>query len=599
MNFARFLITFVFSRFFKKIYICLVPDTFWNFYTQALRSVCQELLSQDKRNMIIALRCNNNLPFCVSSLLLQDEFRFLNLNEKKQGVCKACRKGGNRYFKSSWRLFLIYFLKFDINKLRFFELTTKAMSEFSLFGVPVGKICYGEILRECQIQKSIALEKISRELLGSKILSCCLTIFNLNFFLKLFKLEGLIYFQDYSYNLAGSLFLRKHAVPVFRVSYPSLIGVRPELTIISKNSRIESSICLKESWEKIKNYPLSPQMIRAIALHQIHRMTKKGHTVFSPVNWRSTEELKSYLEIENSKVILLFTSSDDEVQAIRQWAEHYPFSLNFCKEKFKDQIEFINYLANLVQGFQGVWKLVIRAHPREGGFINKRITQPYHQYLPILDKYKFIKLIEPHDNISSYNLFNVADLIATGWSSIGLEALICGAPVVRGFFNEVPAPEKGIFLELNFSTDNVFFAKNFQNSDFYRKLLYGFRWYFWENYSEIFSLNKTTNLFNNLFPNTFNLKSILNDLTPERPGVQELSYKTLAQEYEEIQKTLLLFFDFFSNKNYVKELNFNSLEIEEAIYEKIRKDLFNFDLDNPFPGKQAARLYSLIKCSGV
>lgn len=594
MNFLKIILAAFLSQFYKQMYVCLSPDTFWEDYTRTFKKLCTAILQKENKVLILILRCKSNLPFCISSTLQENYFKFISLREKRKQVCISCQKSGNKLIGFCFRILQIRLFNCANFSSFLNQQTIDTLKGFSFYGLPIGKICVGEILRECQIQNEIDIDESFRELLVAKIISCLSTCFTLFVLLRLFKIKKFFYFQDYSYNLATALYLRKKKIPVFRISYTRLFGAHPTLTIISKGSRIENSLDLKSAWPNVKDFPLSPKIIRAISLHQLHRMTNKNHLIFSPINWKSYNKLKSYLDIQDSKVVTLFTSSDDEVSAIRQWAKEFSFFKNLKADDFPNQIVFIKTVAQSISRLKGDWKLIIRAHPREGGLLNKRSVQPFFQYLPLLNEFNFIKLIKPQDEVSSYNLLNITDLVATGWSSLGLESLICGAPVLRGFFNEIPAPDKDIFLNFEHCLIKNYFDGEIDYPGLLEKMIYGFRWYFLENLSEINCLDKNSKVFENLFPSSFNFNDIMAGLGPNKNCFREISDESRIKERKEIMNSLLLFFDFFSARKFLDKLTFKGLEIDKSIFQGIEKDFLNYKVENSLFGKQAARLYSLI-----
>ncbi len=130
-----------------------------------------------------------------------------------------------------------------------------------------------------------------------------------------------------------------------------------------------------------------------------------------------------------AKLMLATLSSYDEAYAaviIRRFPEQ-----KLSSEVFRDQFEWMQRTIDYVAGREDVF-LLIRVHPRD--FPNKRESvqseQAEHwralfQALP-----PNVKINWPDQEISLYNILSEVDVVLTGWSATGVEALAFGIPVV-------------------------------------------------------------------------------------------------------------------------------------------------------------------------
>jgi hypothetical protein len=155
-----------------------------------------------------------------------------------------------------------------------------------------------------------------------------------------------------------------------------------------------------------------------------------------------TKVLQSFFE-SYSRVHSFFMSSQDEL--VPHIVTH-----NFvseldenCRTAFTNQFEFIQfYMAeaakNLDIGF------VIRVHPRMA--VNKRDSTEsadHIQYKNLFAKMRTspnVLVILGDSKVSSYFIISKSNLVVVSWSTIGLEALMMGTPVVSVFPNNLMFP---------------------------------------------------------------------------------------------------------------------------------------------------------------
>ena len=128
--------------------------------------------------------------------------------------------------------------------------------------------------------------------------------------------------------------------------------------------------------------------------------------------------------------IVLFTSSEDESIAVDDtW--FIPF--------FNNQLDGIEYLCKEINSLNDKnLRLYIRIHPN-----SKEKNENYLNKLYSFDKYKNVIIIPPTSDINSYSLLFNADKVITFGSTMTIEAIYWGKPVVllsQGEFNNFKGP---------------------------------------------------------------------------------------------------------------------------------------------------------------
>ena len=127
---------------------------------------------------------------------------------------------------------------------------------------------------------------------------------------------------------------------------------------------------------------------------------------------------------QDKKTFVLFNSSDDEFAAIGD---------EFKNPYFRDQTEGILFIVDYFKEKKDS-QLIIRMHPNLKG-LKRDFLDPVYQ---IDSQFSNIHLVKPEDDIGSYGLVDVADVVLSFGSTIGLEASYWGKPVIllgKGFFS--------------------------------------------------------------------------------------------------------------------------------------------------------------------
>ena len=138
-------------------------------------------------------------------------------------------------------------------------------------------------------------------------------------------------------------------------------------------------------------------------------------------------KVRQALSLDARPLITCFTSSDDEVATMPEWSEGaFPFSLDWIPAT----VAFARERPDLM--------VVIRAHPnlgRQGG--NKAALAQLE--LIAADLPENCRVVRPKDDISSYTLLDMSDVVVVYCSTMGLEGAVAGKPVVtvaRGTYGE-------------------------------------------------------------------------------------------------------------------------------------------------------------------
>ena len=202
--------------------------------------------------------------------------------------------------------------------------------------------------------------------------------------------------------------------------------------------------------------------------------------MYSPAKRLEAVELTEQLGLNSQKKTLVaFTSSLDEIFAGKSLLKGMGFHRVHPEQPFEDQIDWLSSLTRYVECSDAL-QLVVRIHPREG----KNEREPFSsRHLEILKDtfdrpFKYCRFVWPQDDISSYDLAEIADVALTSWSSVGTELARLGVPVLTSTNGILFFPHED-FLEWGPTSEAYFQKLNFliTESTSLNKVIKAFRWY--------------------------------------------------------------------------------------------------------------------------
>ena len=174
-------------------------------------------------------------------------------------------------------------------------------------------------------------------------------------------------------------------------------------------------------------FPSSDDLIRTRKMMDL--ISRGNH--YSVYSARATNEnLRVKFGIPtNSKVILLSMSSYDEVYSGFVIGA-FPRS-KYVSKVFSSQIRWVEETIRWVSSQRDTY-LIVRPHPREFQTErNANVSEHYLESRRVLTDLPDNVIVDlPEFGTSIYDLFNVVDVVSTGWSFTGVEALMAGIPVV-------------------------------------------------------------------------------------------------------------------------------------------------------------------------
>jgi tetratricopeptide (TPR) repeat protein len=179
--------------------------------------------------------------------------------------------------------------------------------------------------------------------------------------------------------------------------------------------------------------------------------------------------------------MVAFTSSLDERLAVDSVVDALELrQVHGVTQPWPDQIEWLKALLAYV-GRKDDVHLVVRVHPREGA--NKResrVSQHLGRLREAFDKpFPNATFVWPGMDVSSYDLAELADIVLTAWTTLGLEVGRVAVPVLASTWSLSPKPKDDFYVWM--PTPEAYFAKleeMIPASPRLESVLHGFRWHY-------------------------------------------------------------------------------------------------------------------------
>jgi Capsule polysaccharide biosynthesis protein. len=262
-------------------------------------------------------------------------------------------------------------------------------------------------------------------------------------------IDGLIVFNEYAINHAARLAARENGARAFCISNPSHNNNdRRFLVVVNPDQQTEPShyarICT-DQWPEWRPTPLRPQAVRMIGDDVLLRLSGHGAHTYSPGRTSGESVLAALPGYSRGrKLLVAYTSAlEEQFSARMMMTATGPDTVPVWEQPFKTQIEWLETLIDFVAS-QPDLQLVVRIHPREGA--NKREGRVSTHLAMLKEAFGQRALprtwfVWPEDSMSSYDLGEMADVVLTSWSSIGIEMSRVGVPLLFSFKQLVSYPE--------------------------------------------------------------------------------------------------------------------------------------------------------------
>lgn len=366
---------------------------------------------------------------CMSAVGLSENSNDID----KEKVCNQCCVNAdvlvknidcNNYVQSK------YITKDDDNTIEKIlgDINQENFLSFYLNGVPVGKIALYEVLLK---HKKMSLE-FNEEEWNLYLIYLKSSIKSLLSFVRIYnevKPEILIvYSPQYAVNGVCAEYMINNNKRVYFIEGSSSNSERYEALRIWDWDVFGLTNPALKYWDS-KNNNITIDSLKRVKGHFEELFLAQSYAVYSQAYTGEFDCRKFFNIPKEKKIVLAALSSFDEAFAACA-IEKFPHD-KVNSTVYKNQFVWIKRTIEILKGRNDIF-LIIRMHPRD--FPNKREKVESEQakiWLEILEDLPInIAVNIPQDNISIYDLLQNVDVLVTGWSATGVEALAQGIPVV-------------------------------------------------------------------------------------------------------------------------------------------------------------------------
>jgi hypothetical protein len=437
---------------------------------------------EDRGYKTLIVRCRNIYPRCV--VMDGEVLPFELTAEQRRDVCARCRSCADE-MTGAYDLTVV-----DLEEMVDDEIRRKVrglmaslpddLSSFEVEGVRLGKICGAEAAVTFKATDFTGATPEVRALLLRYLEGALLSYFAIGRLLQSGSVARLVHFNEYAIVLSAAFAARQRGIPTTFISLASMRGVdRRRVVFLSDSLAIVSYRNRLKEWPEWRNLSLSPNAVKDVVDDAIFRMTGGSIMVYSPTRSGATDEVFTRLRLSpERKLLVAFTSSLDEIGANQQYLAAVAYEPFSDIQPFEDQIEWLLALIEHVEKSKDL-QLVVRVHPREGANRRENIVSNHLAKLRAnFDRtFEHVRFVWPEDDISSYDLMEIADVGLSGWSSTSLEMSRMGVPAIIAFDKHTPLPIGDVVQWA--STPEGYFKlieAALQQLPSFDRIRFGFRW---------------------------------------------------------------------------------------------------------------------------
>lgn len=433
-----------------KPYVAIINfDAYVGLYAETLRYIAWKLRHNGCR--VVRVGCDGVFGACTSF----NSFGAVQINSGvKDAICNACKKSQLKISSDSVNNISRYKVSLDQDSMDFLNEVTSRLKkqpvatsvlDMSYLGFYFCKIAFFDFSIQLKLSFNSQLNhsEISRFVDGVKDL--ILLKNHMDLLVKSEQLTHIVYVNgNYSSNTLINSFCRNKKI--------TCLSVEPQFTshhilnhIFLKKDRLE--LAPEALLEMNSKYGTDPKFLRNVINTFGSRISGHDFNAYTSLdiisnNQKQLDNIKSFFD-RYKRVHSFFMSSEDEMVP-HKVTHNFSGEINDANQIFyKNQFEFTDFYLREAANNPDVG-FILRVHPRMA--INKRDAFESREHVRYKNLFKEIALspnvlILLGDNkISSYFLIKKSNLVIVSWSTIGLEALMMGVPVVSAFPNHLMYP---------------------------------------------------------------------------------------------------------------------------------------------------------------
>lgn len=365
-----------------------------------------------------------------------------NANGKHDHICNSCKnnfKSLRSKFQQHYVRLEDYLTDLSLNgsKKLAQSLEVHELVDFSIDRVQIGRMALYEFFLHHKLRSPTIPEPLHEKFRG-QFLNSLLVYHSYKNIFKYHKPKKVVCYNTlYSVNRVVTKLSEDSGAKVISLHAGASLKKRYEKIVLSSGTNGSFFVNQHKLVEASRRTPCTRLQVETVFQHMAQLFQAKSPWVYSAPRSQdiSIRRLTDQLNIASGqKILVAALRSADE----RLAAEVSGIDIFKCDPIFEDTLSWLNWLIDLARR-RPDFSIVARMHPRE--FPNKREGVLAESVAAVLDL-KTSQLVPdnffiniPSDNISIYDLFKITDCFLNSTSTTGLEAAICGIPVVG--YNDV------------------------------------------------------------------------------------------------------------------------------------------------------------------
>ena len=391
--------------------------------------VAESLMQQG--NEIVYVGCGRQFKsYCVAMSAFG--LKYDSPEKEKENICQKCERN-KAFIRKEFGLkgtdIAELISEDDIRQIECIlkDVTPENYLAFEFSGIEVGRLAlYEFLLNHKKNNLEIDTDKWAEYKAALKN-----SIFSTMASLKIIEREKpdrlITYNSFYSVNHVCCIAADKHSVPHYLLHAGNNMAHRMETLTLSKGYSY-NYITRHPLWQHYRDAPCSPAQLSIVTDHLLALFDANSPFIYSAPKSREKIDLRKKFGIGSGQKVLVATMSSHDERFAAVTIRVMPEDSSLV---FPTQIDWINALIKFVDQRPDLF-LIIRVHPRE--FPNKResVISEYASKL----KARFIDLPDnvtvnwPSDQISLYDIADIANLFLNSRSTTGMEMSLLGLPVV-------------------------------------------------------------------------------------------------------------------------------------------------------------------------
>jgi hypothetical protein len=427
----------------KPLYVFFAPDAAVVSHFVAHAIVARTL--QEQGHQVLLVHCEANYPHCLVM-----DMRGLGVNKtaaQKAEICRAC--------DSVWLHTAAAYGLPSISISELVDADTRRQIHDQVAGMPAdagkfevegfrfGALCGSDLALSRKALNQMHVTGENRRLLEAYVEGALLAYRAAQALIRNYSVARLMYFNEYSMVLGAGVAAMKAGVPITRLCQAVFRSIdHSKIALTAEPLAIYTYHRLLDEWSKWRDLALPPQRVSDIADHALMRLAGEGHTIYSPRHGSSTDALYEQLGLSpDRRLVVAYSSSMDEYYSNVNMMDALGNQLFSRDQPFADQMAWLRALVDHVEASTDL-QLVVRLHPREGRNAHEQMESDNLRNLrrEFSHAYRHVRVIWPEENISSYDLAEIADVALPAWSNISLELARMGIPTLVAFQRYVPFP---------------------------------------------------------------------------------------------------------------------------------------------------------------